>query len=172
MFPNIRRARRPIVPASERVVLPCDLPRLHRSPDRPGFHPVLQELLEDILARILVRRRLHAESRAQDGAPAQLRARVPLFHQLAHRLILQGFPPERLAGAAHARDDEHVRVQRLQVGLREIDVPEVRRFITMAGSVRQLRQRVTHPLHVAVHDSIPRLTRMSSSNRCKKPLYA
>ena len=121
----------------DRVLPSRYLPCLHRSPNYPGLCAAPQEILQHVLAGIVVDCREYAETLPQLGPIAQSGTLPTGMDHVADRTVLKRGPPERLTCAAHARNHRDVGVKRLQVRLGEVDVRWRGRF-PVAGSVRQL----------------------------------
>ena len=152
---------------SERMVVWRKVPRLNRPPDRPRLHAVVQQAPQHVLARMVFGRRLDAESRSHLGVPAQRGTCGGSSDQSANAGVLQRTPPEGLAGAAHAGDDQRVGVHRLDVGRRQVHAAG-RRRLAVARSSRQRGERFARPRDVdcARHGvSSPRATPSSNHFR-------
>ena len=151
-----------------------ELPGLHRSPDAPRPDASLQQGPQQLLARILVRRRYDAKPGSDLGVLSQRGPFAGLADQMADIPILKHNSPEGLSSAPHAGHEHVARVHRPEVGRRQLYM--LRRWrLAVPRLLRQFGKRTPRFFDVdrAGHcASPPWPDSISRSNRCRNCAYA
>jgi hypothetical protein len=112
----------PRTASTQRVTFRRNLPDLNRTPDGPRLGTGPGQAAQHVLARVLVQVGPDTEPSAHLRPFAPHEPLVLLTQQLAYGRILKDAPPEGLSRAPHARHQQVVRIEGLEMRTRKVNV--------------------------------------------------